>query len=1022
MSLGQSGSRDSLPMRFLLGARWIGAARAGRRLWPWLLAASMVVLVVLWIALHPPSLSPPSSSPRTSLALAVDGWDARPFQGRLTGGFSHAPYDPEVSVTVQDLSSEHARALLVAEAAGVKTAGPVYRGPEGPVAGEPDHAERAHAFLLQGRAFEAVNVLESLARERPSDPRLASDLSAGLLERAARDARPADLVRALAEAERALELSPGLLEAAFNRALALDALYLMDASRGAWEEYLERDSASAWGAEAMTRLEWIAALKIPLEGPVQDRVMQLSSDGANDPALTDLAEGIALYHDQRIDQAFARLRSAEERLSGREERAALEARLFLALCHYQKTEYDRALALLREIRRATAHSGGLHALAGRSLQVIGLIHQIRGRRGEALGAYTRAAESLWAAGDRRRWAGVQVVLAELFDRLGYGDQAWNYRYLALAEGPHLDAYGQSRLYGEATSAMLRGGELAAARYFLEALLEAAKDSQNLAAVASAYRRLGLLAWRQGDLNRARSLLVEAESWAARIPDPSIASLTRGDVLLVRAEVALETHPRTALEQLERAEAIFLQTDFESSRPRLLLAKARAHRALGQLEQASSELDDALAALAAQRDSLGAAARSDDFFAQVERPILDEAVTLAVHDFEDPVLAFELVHEGLAGRRRFAGPSLEATTPSRLRLAEVQALLGPSGVLVQFYVLEDRLLVWGLDGSAWRFDERPIGGAQLQVLVEDLRDALSSKTGEGRGEPASVLREHLIEPIAGLLAPGDPLFLVPDGPLHGLPFSALKHPATERYLVEDHSLTLLVASDSRVDADPPRHGPRLSPAANLLVVADPVIDRDLFALPELVGARREAEEVTNWFSEATVLKGSGATPSRFLASAPSHDVIHFAGHAISNSRDHRLSFLVLSPESGEPGSGALFAESLGALDFSSVSLVVLAACSSAGSPDSGAGGGGLARTFSTAGAQSVVGSLWQVEDAATSELFSRFYEELQRATDPADALRAAQIHLIRSQEPEPRSPSVWAAFQTYTTTRSANPGS
>ena len=67
--------------------------------------------------------------------------------------------------------------------------------------------------------------------------------------------------------------------------------------------------------------------------------------------------------------------------------------------------------------------------------------------------------------------------------------------------------------------------------------------------------------------------------------------------------------------------------------------------------------------------------------------------------------------------------------------------------------------------------------------------------------------------------------------------------------------------------------------------------------------------------------------------------------------------------------------------------------------------GLARGFLTAGARSLVLSLWTVNDEATARLMRKFYERWQRGTSAAAALREAQISFIA----ENTHPYFWAAF-------------
>ncbi|HEX4865563.1 MAG TPA: CHAT domain-containing protein, partial [Acidimicrobiales bacterium] len=103
------------------------------------------------------------------------------------------------------------------------------------------------------------------------------------------------------------------------------------------------------------------------------------------------------------------------------------------------------------------------------------------------------------------------------------------------------------------------------------------------------------------------------------------------------------------------------------------------------------------------------------------------------------------------------------------------------------------------------------------------------------------------------------------------------------------------------------------------------------------------------------------------------------------------------------------------------LVVLSACRSGlGSEMGGEGLIGLTRAFQYAGARSVVASLWEVSDPATADLMVRFYRRLRRGHPVDEALRAAQLDLIRSHPSrhgetggvDPASPFVWAAFQLF----------
>jgi CHAT domain-containing protein len=69
--------------------------------------------------------------------------------------------------------------------------------------------------------------------------------------------------------------------------------------------------------------------------------------------------------------------------------------------------------------------------------------------------------------------------------------------------------------------------------------------------------------------------------------------------------------------------------------------------------------------------------------------------------------------------------------------------------------------------------------------------------------------------------------------------------------------------------------------------------------------------------------------------------------------------------------------------------------------------GLARAFLFAGARSVGASLWQVSDASTARLMGAFYREYARGVGKAEALRRAQLALLRDKRYA--DPYYWSCF-------------
>jgi CHAT domain-containing protein len=109
---------------------------------------------------------------------------------------------------------------------------------------------------------------------------------------------------------------------------------------------------------------------------------------------------------------------------------------------------------------------------------------------------------------------------------------------------------------------------------------------------------------------------------------------------------------------------------------------------------------------------------------------------------------------------------------------------------------------------------------------------------------------------------------------------------------------------------------------------------------------------------------------------------------------------------EAEDGILTGEDVTGLDLLNTELVVLSACDTGlGEVHKGEGLFGLRRAFTTAGAMTLVMSLWKIPDLQTRELMTVFYEELMHGKSRVEALRNAQLR-IRQTYPQP---FYWAAF-------------
>jgi CHAT domain-containing protein/Tfp pilus assembly protein PilF len=176
------------------------------------------------------------------------------------------------------------------------------------------------------------------------------------------------------------------------------------------------------------------------------------------------------------------------------------------------------------------------------------------------------------------------------------------------------------------------------------------------------------------------------------------------------------------------------------------------------------------------------------------------------------------------------------------------------------------------------------------------------------------------------------------------------------------------------------------------------------LPRLEGTRTEADAILKLVPSAERLQAFDFDANYNWVTSKQlsqYRFLLFATHGFADSINPELSGIVLSlvDKQGKPtDKGYLRLGDIFNLDFTA-DLIVLSACNTGlGKNVNGEGLVGLTRGLMYAGAERVAVSLWQVNDAGTSELMQEFYTQmLKQGKSPTVALRAAQMKLWQDQK-------------------------
>jgi CHAT domain-containing protein len=310
-------------------------------------------------------------------------------------------------------------------------------------------------------------------------------------------------------------------------------------------------------------------------------------------------------------------------------------------------------------------------------------------------------------------------------------------------------------------------------------------------------------------------------------------------------------------------------------------------------------------------------------------------------------------------------------------------------------------------------QAPSPGAAAAVAVAVARKADAPAASASFDTLSTALARELLAPVLSQLpADGQLIAIEPHESLWQLPFAALRLP-DGRWMAERWPL-LYAPSAELLDQARRRPTRDRNAPASALIIGNPIVAPQaaevdaLFrvGLDPLPGAEEEARRIAAMFGsgQATLWRGAEGNLPAVLREAPSRDIVHLASHGIARGDAPLESFIALAPSvCGD----RLSAKRVMTLNLRA-DLVVLSACQTGLGQVTAEGVLGLARSFTFAGARTVLVSHWSVSDQATTRLMTGFYaHHLRGGADKARALHRSMGDLRR--EPGFEDPRYWAPF-------------
>jgi len=933
---------------------------------------------------------------------------------------------------------------------------------------ESQHVEGL-AYVLSSHLDEALAALRKAVAADTAEAW--NDLAVVRDATAMRQGRDSQWPAALFAVDRALQIEPRFAEAAFNRALILEQMGLTAPARSAWKHYLEIDGASAWSVEAQehlralpspatsdfkrdlaaTRNAFIAGRRgavavLVRESPQESRTwgeapllgewgrlvgrkqtaaaatqLDFVNAIANALAATSgerlLADEVAVIHATNDPERLRLLADAHAHYdAGRKllgERGYGKGRMVLDLAAEQ---FSRAGAPMADVARYFAAVARFEQndVAGARAGLVALVDRCDRSRHKALyaqelwqlarcdlfqGAWSTAFDGHLAAmhafaqlGERANEIVMQSVVADMFEEIGNGDHAWQLRagvFAALSERNATNSI--ARAMANAVRSALRMHRYDAATALANLTIEFARAERDPLILADAQIQRARIAAERG---AATVDLEEARRAVSTIADTALRRRSEVDLSVVEGILRSREEPQASMALLGNAIKFYERHELSFSIANAYLQRSRARSAAHDDAGAIQDADRALAEVERQR----AAVRDDNraLFFDTAADVFEQAILLRLRA-KDAADAYAIAERAQA-RTLAEGRHVESAQPATIRTA-----LAPGEALLQYAYIPEGVAAFVVTREGTSAEVVSLDREALSEQIDSLRRLIRAREPVGDIRAAGeALERALIAPVRARIEDHPDLIIVADRDLQNVPFAALASGASGKFLVEEHAITIAPSGTFATLV-------AARPIQSALFAGNPAAP----AFDSLGGAEAEARESAALYPAATTLLAREASRSRFIAAAAETSLIEFAGHTTGAGTD--MPALVLAPADGDDG--LLSSAAISHLSLQRSAIVVLATCSSARGRESHVEGTPtLSRAFLAAGAPTVVGTLWDIDDARSTPLFVAFHRRFSRGVPAPRALQQAQLAALQSPDANTRHPATWAPIEIFGTGR------
>ncbi|MEL6927251.1 MAG: CHAT domain-containing protein [Cyanobacteria bacterium J06600_6] len=344
----------------------------------------------------------------------------------------------------------------------------------------------------------------------------------------------------------------------------------------------------------------------------------------------------------------------------------------------------------------------------------------------------------------------------------------------------------------------------------------------------------------------------------------------------------------------------------------------------------------------------------------------------------------------------------------LQLAELENFLGcdlsqlirldettvdPAAAQIYPIVLNDRLItIVEIANQPLIYREVKVERSQVESTVEQLQTNLSqpAKTPEALAQGQQVYK-WLIEPLESVLSNNsqiETLVLLPDSLLRNIPFAALYD--GEEYLIEKN-YNFAISPRLKLFSPSPSGKP-LKVLTGGVELAQTI---EGINFPPIAQVKQELTQIAAEVETNNPLLNDAFTTANIQQELNRGDfsVIHWKTHGVFSS-DPDSTFLVAYQDSIKANDLQSLVQTASQSGRKPLELLVLSACETAKGDRFAILG--LAGLTVRTGARTALSSYWRADDRATTLLMTYFYRQLEAGATKAEALKQAQLYLLREE--------------------------